>query len=58
MSETKIELIENSCACSAEGGQCCSDNEVKVEEKAEGSCCSDNEAIVEEKAEASCCSQA
>lgn len=42
MTETKSEneLIESSCACSADGGQCCSDNEAKVQEKTEGSCCS------------------
>lgn len=39
MTETKIELIESTCGCSGEGGKCCSDNEAKVEEKAEGSCC-------------------
>ena len=42
MTETKIELIESSCACSADGGQCCSADEAKSEVKAEGSCCSDS----------------
>ena len=42
MTETKIELIENTCACSADDGQCCSADEAKSETKAEGSCCSDN----------------
>jgi len=42
MTETKIELIEKTCACSADGGQCCSADEAKSETKAEGSCCSDN----------------
>lgn len=40
MSETKIELIENTCGCSADGGQCCSSDEAKLEPKAEGVCCS------------------
>ncbi|CAB4812318.1 unannotated protein [freshwater metagenome] len=40
MSETKIELIEKQCACSAEGGQCCSEKGVKSEVKADGECCS------------------
>lgn len=40
MTDVKIEVIESTCACSADGGQCCSGNEAKVDEKAEGSCCS------------------
>lgn len=36
MTEIKIEAVESTCACSADGGQCCSENETK----AEGSCCS------------------
>ncbi|MEI7697742.1 MAG: heavy metal-associated domain-containing protein [Actinomycetes bacterium] len=30
MTEIKVELIESTCACSADGGQCCSENEVRV----------------------------
>lgn len=35
MSEIKLEIVETQCACSADGGQCCSDTESEV--KAEGS---------------------
>ena len=40
MTDVKIEVIESTCTCSADGGQCCSSNEAKADEKAEGSCCS------------------
>lgn len=40
MTDVKIAVIDSTCACSADGGQSCSDNEAKADEKAEGSCCS------------------
>ena len=38
MTETKIELIQSECGCSAEGGQCCSSGENKTETKTECAC--------------------
>lgn len=38
MADVKIEVIESTCACSADGGQCCSSGEAKSEAKSECAC--------------------
>ncbi|MDO8645408.1 MAG: hypothetical protein Q7R42_02335 [Candidatus Planktophila sp.] len=38
MTDVKIEVIESTCACSADGGQCCSSDEAKSEAKNECAC--------------------
>lgn len=38
MTEVKNEVVESTCACSADGGQCCSGNEAKSEAKNECAC--------------------